>query len=311
MTDNTPSYPAGWYADTNAPGTERYYDGVTWTAQVRTATTAPPEIAVTTAEPGAKAPWYKRKAIIIPVGIVAGLIVIGSIGNAIGGGRDAVTVAANTNPSASAPSIAEEAAVADVTIPEITGLTAKEAAALLENAGLTVEFSADKGVVLDRDNWTVLGSTPTAGATAKAGDKVVVNVKKTADAAPAPAEPATPAEPETPAAPEKPAMTTAQSSAVRSAESYLSFAAFSRVGLTKQLTSEYGEGFTPEDAEFAIAFVESVGGVDWNQEAAESAKTYLDLQGFSRDGLYEQLTSEYGEGFTPDQANFGLAAVGL
>ncbi|MCS5733785.1 Ltp family lipoprotein [Herbiconiux daphne] len=305
MTDNTPSYPAGWYADTNAPGTERYYDGVTWTAQVRPATTAPPEIAVTTAEPVAKAPWYKRKAIVIPVGIVAGLIVIGSIGSAIGAGKDDVTAAADTNPSASAPSITEEAAVADVTVPETTGLTAKEAAALIENAGLTVEFSADKGVVLDRDNWTVLSSTPTAGAIAKAGDTVVVNVEKTAAPAPAPAEPVTPVEPE------KPAMTTAQSSAVRSAQSYLSFSAFSRVGLTQQLTSEYGEGFTPEDAEFAIAYLESAGAVDWNQEAAESAKSYLDLQGFSRDGLYEQLTSEYGEGFTPDQANFGLAAVGL
>jgi len=305
MTDNTPSYPAGWYADTNAPGTERYYDGVAWTAQVRTATTAPPEIAVTPAEPVAKAPWYKRKAIVIPVGIVAGLIVIGSIGSAIGGGKDHVTAATDTNASASAPSIAEEAAVADVTVPETTGLTAKEAAALLENAGLTVEFSAAKGVVLDRDNWTVLSSTPTAGAIAKAGDTVVVNVEKTAAAAPAPAQPETPAEPE------KPAMTTAQSSAVRSAQSYLSFSAFSRVGLTEQLTSEYGEGFTPEDTEFAIAYLESAGAVDWNQEAAESAKSYLDFQGFSRDGLYEQLTSEYGEGFTPDQANFGLAAVGL
>jgi hypothetical protein len=308
MTDNTPSYPAGWYADTNAPGTERYYDGVTWTAQVRTATTAAPQSAVTTAQPVAKAPWYKRKAIIIPVGIVAGLVVIGSIGNAVGGGKDDVTAAADTNPSASAPAVTEEAAVVDVTVPETTGLTAKEAAALIENAGLTVQFSADKGVVLDRDNWTVLSSTPAAGAVAKAGDTVVVNVEKTADAAPAPAEPATPAEP---AEPEQPAMTTAQSSAVRSAESYLSFAAFSRVGLTKQLTSEYGEGFTPEDAEFAIVYLESAGAVDWNQEAAESAKSYLDFQGFSRDGLYEQLTSEYGEGFTPDQANFGLAAVGL
>ncbi|WP_368496886.1 Ltp family lipoprotein [Herbiconiux sp. A18JL235] len=106
-------------------------------------------------------------------------------------------------------------------------------------------------------------------------------------------------------------MTTAQSSAVRSDQSYLSFSAFSRVGLTEQLTSEYGEGFTPEDAEFAIAYLRSTGAVDWNQEAAESAKSYLEIQGFSRDGLYEQLASEYGEGVTPDQANFGLAAVGL
>ncbi|MDO9441791.1 MAG: Ltp family lipoprotein [Beijerinckiaceae bacterium] len=306
MTDNTPAYPAGWYADTTAPGTERYYDGVAWTAQTRTAITAPPEIPVTSAAPVATAPWYKRKGIVIPVGIVAGLIVIGSISAAIGGGKGDVTAAPDTKPSASAAAVTEEAAVVDVTVPVTTGLTAKEAAALIENAGLTVEFSADKGVVLDRDNWTVLSSTPVAGATAKAGDTVVVNVEKTAAAAAAPAE-----EAEEPEAPEVPAMTTAQSSAVRSAGSYLSFTSFSRFGLTEQLTSEYGEGFTPEDAEFAIAYLESTGAVDWNQEAAESAKSYLDISGFSHDGLYEQLTSEYGEGFTPDQANFGLAAVGL
>lgn len=302
MTDNTPTYAAGWYPDVNAPGTERYYDGTAWTEQSRPAPVAP--AGPVTAEASAtKKPWFQRKAIVIPVGIVAGLIVIGSIGSALGGGKQATTEAAEKQVAVVEPATAETpAAAADVTVPETAGLSAKEAEALLENAGLEVEFSADQGVVIDRDNWKVLSTTPAAGATAKSGNTVVVNVeKKVSEAAPAPA----------PAEPAKPAMSTAQSSAVRSAESYLSFKGFSRAGLTKQLTSEYGEGFAPEDAEFAIAYLESAGKVDWNQEAAEAAKSYLDFKGFSRDGLFEQLTSEYGEEFTPDQANFALSAVGL
>ncbi|WP_363357602.1 DUF2510 domain-containing protein [Microbacterium sp. LMI12-1-1.1] len=38
MTDTT--YAAGWYPDVNAPGTDRYYDGTTWTDQTRA--TVPP-----------------------------------------------------------------------------------------------------------------------------------------------------------------------------------------------------------------------------------------------------------------------------
>lgn len=298
MTDNNASYPAGWYADVNAPGTERYYDGTGWTSHSRPTSVAP--AAPVAAEPSAaKAPWFKRKAIIIPVGVLAGLIVVGSVGGAMGGDKRDTTEVAEKQVAVVEP-VTEESVAAEASVPETTGLTAKEAAALLENAGLKAEFSATEGVVIDRDNWTVLSTTPASGATAKAGDTVVVNVeKKAAAAAPAPSEP------------EKPSMSTAQSSAVRSAESYLKFKGFSRAGLTEQLTSEYGEGYTAEDAEFAIAYIESAGKVDWNQEAAEAAKSYLEFQGFSRDGLFDQLTSEYGEQFTADQANFALSAVGL
>jgi len=308
MTDNNPTYAAGWYADVNAPGTERYYDGAAWTEHSRPA----PAQTVANANPladeksAAKAPWFKRKAIIIPVGILAGLIVLGSIGTAMGGGKREPAEAGEKQIAAAAP-VTEQVAAADVAVPETTGLTAKEAAALIENAGLDFEFSADKGVVLDRDNWTVLSTTPASGTSVKAGDTIVVNVEKTAAAAapaPAPAESA-------PAEPAKPSMTTAQSSAVRSAESYLKFKGFSRAGLSEQLTSEYGEGFAAEDAEFAIAYIEAAGKVDWNEQAVKSAKSYLDFKGFSRDGLFDQLTSEYGEKFTADQANYALSAVGL
>jgi hypothetical protein len=50
--------------------------------------------------------------------------------------------------------------------------------------------------------------------------------------------------------------------------------------------------------------------VDWNAEAVDSAKSYLEFSSFSKSGLFEQLTSEYGEQFTPEQANYALKAVG-
>jgi hypothetical protein len=105
--------------------------------------------------------------------------------------------------------------------------------------------------------------------------------------------------------------TVSQQNAYGSAKSYLSFKGFSRAGLLNQLTSEYGEAFPAADAEFAVARLEAEGGVDWNAEAAESAKSYLEFKSFSRQGLLEQLTSEYGEQFTPEQAEYGVSQTGL
>jgi hypothetical protein len=51
--------------------------------------------------------------------------------------------------------------------------------------------------------------------------------------------------------------------------------------------------------------------VDWNEQAFKSAQSYLSFQSFSRAGLYQQLTSQAGEKFTPEQANYALDKVGL
>lgn len=99
--------------------------------------------------------------------------------------------------------------------------------------------------------------------------------------------------------------TVAQQNAYRSAVSYLDYTAFSRTGLIGQL--EY-EGFSTGDAEFAIARLEAEGGVDWNAQAAASAANYLDYTSFSRSGLIDQLIYE---GFTPEQAEYGVSTTGL
>nr|WP_274601471.1 Ltp family lipoprotein [Dietzia maris] len=48
--------------------------------------------------------------------------------------------------------------------------------------------------------------------------------------------------------------------------------------------------------------------VNWNEQASRSARQYLDISGFSRSGLIEQL--QY-DGYSADQAAHGATAAGL
>ena len=116
---------------------------------------------------------------------------------------------------------------------------------------------------------------------------------------------AAPAESEAP----KPAPSTADTSvareyknALRSAESYLRMSGFSYQGLYEQLTSEYGEGYPPEAAQYALDNVK----VDWNEQALKSAQSYQKLMPMSDSELFEQLTSVYGEQFTAEQAQYAI-----
>ena len=48
--------------------------------------------------------------------------------------------------------------------------------------------------------------------------------------------------------------------------------------------------------------------MDWNEQAAKSAQSYLDTMPFSRQGLIDQLEFE---GFTTQQAIHGVNTTGL
>jgi hypothetical protein len=102
----------------------------------------------------------------------------------------------------------------------------------------------------------------------------------------------------TPAAPME---TVSESNAREKAESYLSFMAFSRSGLIKQLEFE---GFSNQDASYGADAVNA----NWNQQAAKKAADYLETMAFSRSGLMTQLLYE---GFTEAQASYGVATTGL
>ncbi|MGC0236657.1 Ltp family lipoprotein [Arthrobacter sp. SD76] len=97
--------------------------------------------------------------------------------------------------------------------------------------------------------------------------------------------------------------------ALKAAKGYLtSGIGFSEASLTKQLTSSAGNQFTPEQAAYAVAN----SGADWNEQAVRAAKGYMDSgMGFSRERLIDQLTSPFGNQFTPEQAEYAATQVGL
>lgn len=118
-------------------------------------------------------------------------------------------------------------------------------------------------------------------------------------------------EPPAEAEPEEaePEMTTEQENAVRSAENYLEFMPFSKQGLIDQLSSPAGDGYPQDVAQFAVEHIAS--DVDWNAQAVKAAESYLDLMSFSRSGLIQQLTSDAGDGYTQEQAEYAADQVGL
>ena len=105
---------------------------------------------------------------------------------------------------------------------------------------------------------------------------------------------------------ESSSLTTQQKNAVRSAKNYTSLMGFSRDGLINQLSSEYGDGYSVEDATIAIDSM----AIDYNEQAAKSAKNYLDTQGFSCTGLIKQLSSDAGDKYTKEQAEYGAKKAG-
>ncbi len=98
-----------------------------------------------------------------------------------------------------------------------------------------------------------------------------------------------------------PAATTSQRNALGKATSYLSYTAFSKTGLAKQLKFE---GFSDADAAYAVDHV----GADWTEQADKKAAAYMGYSSFSKSGLIKQLRFE---GFTADEAAHGAASVGL
>ena len=103
-----------------------------------------------------------------------------------------------------------------------------------------------------------------------------------------------------------PSFTNQQRNAIEEARQYLDTSAFSRQGLIDQLSSQYGSGYSVEDATVAVDSL----GVDWNAQAAQSAKDYLSMSPFSCNALIEQLSSAYGEKFSVDQATYGAQQAG-
>ncbi|MEG0181591.1 MAG: Ltp family lipoprotein [Bacilli bacterium] len=91
-------------------------------------------------------------------------------------------------------------------------------------------------------------------------------------------------------------------SALRKAKTYSDTMSMSKAGLYDQLTSEYGEKFSQEAAQYAIDNVNA----DWKGNALKKAKTYQEGMAMSPSAVYDQLVSEYGEKFTAEEAQYAI-----
>lgn len=91
-------------------------------------------------------------------------------------------------------------------------------------------------------------------------------------------------------------------SALKKAKTYSDTQSMSKARLYDQLTSEYGEKFSQEAAQYAIDNVEA----DWKGNALKKAQSYQQQQSMSPSRVYDQLTSEHGEKFTEEEAQYAI-----
>lgn len=90
--------------------------------------------------------------------------------------------------------------------------------------------------------------------------------------------------------------------ALAKANSYANNQHMSKARLYKQLTSEYGEKFPADAAQYAVDNVKT----NWKKNALEKGKSYYKNQNMSKERVYQQLISEYGEQFTPGEAQYAV-----
>lgn len=97
--------------------------------------------------------------------------------------------------------------------------------------------------------------------------------------------------------------TIGQKNALKKAIMYATKSYMSKAKLYNQLTSEYGEKFPPEDAQWAI---ERLSDIDWKANALEKAKMYQSKQAMSAERIRDQLSSVYGEEFEPEEVEYAI-----
>ncbi|MDM0529776.1 Ltp family lipoprotein [Clostridium perfringens] len=90
--------------------------------------------------------------------------------------------------------------------------------------------------------------------------------------------------------------------ALRKAKVYSDTMSMSKAGLYDQLTSEYGEKFSAEAAQYAVDNLNA----NWKENALKKAKVYQETMAMSPSAIYDQLVSEYGEKFTSGEAQYAV-----
>ena len=102
--------------------------------------------------------------------------------------------------------------------------------------------------------------------------------------------------------PDEPGVSKEYKNALKKAEIYAKTMHMSKKAIYDQLTSEYGEHFPADAAQYAVDTLEW----DYKENAYEKAKIYQDTMSMSINNIKEQLTSEYGEQFTEEEAQYAI-----
>lgn len=342
--------PVGWYPDPLSQGAARYWDGKRWTLEYRDSPPPDPVPASpsdvpasspSSAEPGGAAPHarpvgFRDRWREIPKGAriviwVVGVIVLISVIGAIAGGGN------NKQTASSAPATAAQASEQKpATPPAALKLDTGDYAVTSSHTTLHGRVTAGASVNVEGGTAHVHGTHWSKTVALEIGSNVV-NVEATM----AGHEPGsrtitvirrhTQAELEAKAQArrereqrEKEAderreraereqneiedASLSQQNALHSAEKYLEYTAFSKAGLIQQLSSSAGDKYPEQDAVWAV---EHLNGVNWDDQAAKSAKKYLEYTSFSCQGLIQQLSSSAGDKYTQAQAEYGARQAGI
>ena len=84
------------------------------------------------------------------------------------------------------------------------------------------------------------------------------------------------------------------------AQFYSDVVNMSKAKMYEELTA--GCGFTAEEAQYAIDNVKA----DWKENALKTAKATYEDMSMSKAGMYDSLTSEYGDMFTEEEAQYAV-----
>ena len=206
--------------------------------------------------------------------ILVGLLVVGIIGSLLGGGDDS-----GSSSSTNTPSKKESEPKVEVVVADFSSMTSDE----IYNWGKEnkIEISIEQEYSNDVADGEFVSQSVEANGKAYQGDKVKVVYSLGVE-------------------PSK-----EYKNALKKAESYSKTMHMSKQGIYEQLTSEYGENFPADAAEWAMEHLEA----DWNANALAKAESYSKTMHMSKQGIYEQLTSEYGEGFTAEEAQYAVDNV--
>ncbi|MDS0525439.1 Ltp family lipoprotein [Clostridium sp. SHJSY1] len=91
-------------------------------------------------------------------------------------------------------------------------------------------------------------------------------------------------------------------SALKKADTYANGMNLSKKGLYEQLTSDAGEKFPKEAAQYAVDNVKA----DWKKNALAKAKIYQDEMSLSKSAIHDQLVADAGEKFTEEEAQYAI-----